>query len=102
MAYYGLLEGLKTPELRPQDPIDFADEIRVPVLGPYSGIDAFVKQETIAKMRGLVNKGGSGSEIVVFPNVDHGFNADYRPTYDKAAATYAQKLAGDWFKKYRV
>ena len=41
----------------------------------YSGIDAFVKQETIAKMRGLINKGASGSEIVVFPNVDHGFNA---------------------------
>jgi carboxymethylenebutenolidase len=74
----------------------------VPVLGLYSGIDAFVKQETIAKMRGLINKGGSGSEIVVFPNVDHGFNADYRPSYDKAAATYAQKLANDWFKKYRV
>lgn len=102
VAYYGLLEGLKTPELRPQDPIDFADEIRVPVLGLYSGINAFVKQETIAKMRGLINKAGSGSEIVVFPNVDHGFNADYRPTYDKADATYAQKLAGDWFKKYRV
>ncbi len=33
VAYYGLLEGLKTPELRPQDPIDFADEIWVPVLG---------------------------------------------------------------------
>ena len=33
VAYDGLLEGLKTPELRPQDPIDFADEIRVPVLG---------------------------------------------------------------------
>lgn len=102
VAYYCLLEGLKTPELRPQDPIDFADEIRVPMLGLYSGIDAFVKQETIAKMRGLINKGGSGSEIVVFPNVDHGFNADYRPTYDKVAATYAQKLAGDWFKKYRA
>ena len=102
VAYYGLLEGLKTPDLRPQDPIDFADAIKVPVLGLYSGIDAFVKQETIAKMRGLINKGGSGSEIVVFPNVDHGFNADYRPSYDKAAATYAQKLANDWFKKYRV
>ena len=102
VAYYGLLEGLKAPELRPQDPIDLAQEIKVPVLGLYSGIDAFVKQETIAKMRGLVNQGGSGSEIVVFPNVDHGFNADYRPSYDKAAATYAQKLAHDWFKKHGV
>lgn len=102
VAYYGLLEGLKTPDLRPQDPIDFADAIKVPVLGLYAGTDAFVKQETIAKMRGLINKGGSGSEIVVFPNVDHGFNADYRPSYDKAAATYAQKLASDWFKKHGV
>ncbi len=102
VAYYGLLEGLKAPDLRPQDPIDFGDSLKVPVLGLYSGIDAFVKQETIAKMRGLINKSGSGSEIVVFPNVDHGFNADYRPSYDKAAATYAQKLATDWFKKHKV
>ncbi|WP_397409704.1 dienelactone hydrolase family protein [Polaromonas sp.] len=100
ISYYGLLEGFKEPTLRPQDPIDYGDKIKVPVLGLYSGIDAFVKQETIAKMRGLINKSGSGSEIVVFPNVDHGFNADYRPSYDKAAATYAQKLANDWLKKH--
>jgi len=102
VAYYGLLEGLKDGQLRTRDPIDFAEEVKVPVLGLYSGIDAFVKQETIAKMRGLLAKGGSGSEIVVFPNVDHGFNADYRPTYDKNAATYAQKLANDWLKKHGV
>nr|HQC98852.1 dienelactone hydrolase family protein [Aquabacterium sp.] len=76
VAYDGLLEGLKTPELRPQASINFADEVRVPVLGLSSGIDAFVNRVTIAKMRGLINQGGSGSEIVVFPNVDHGFNAD--------------------------
>ncbi len=102
VAYYGLLEGLKDGNLRPRDPIEFAEEIKVPVLGLYSGIDAFVKQETIAKMRGLIAKGGSGSEIVVFPNVDHGFNADYRPTYDKSAAQLAQKMANDWFKKFGV
>ena len=50
---------------------------------------------------GLV-KSGSGSEIVVFSNVDHGFNAGYRPTYDKAAATYAQKLTTDWLKERGV
>ena len=102
ISYYGLLEGFKEPTLRPTDPIDYGDKIKVPVLGLYAGIDAFVKQETIAKMRGLINKSGSGSEIVVFPNVDHGFNADYRPSYDKSAATYAQKLANDWLKKNGV
>lgn len=102
VSYYGLLDGFKEPTLRPTDPIDYGDKIKVPVLGLYSGIDAFVKQETIAKMRGLINQSGSGSEIVVFPNVDHGFNADYRPSYDKSAATYAQKLANDWLKKHGV
>ena len=53
-------------------------------------------------MRGEVAQSGSGSEIVVFPDVDHGFNADYRPTYDQAAASYAQQLANDWFKRHGV
>lgn len=48
---------MKTPDLCPNDPMNFAIEIKVPVLGLYSGIDAFVKQETIAKMRGLIDKG---------------------------------------------
>ncbi len=101
VAYYGLLDGFKS-DIRPQDPIDFGEQVKVPVLGLYSGIDAFVKQETIAKMRGAIAKSGSGSEIVVFPNVDHGFNADYRPSYDKTAATYAWKLTRDWLKERGV
>lgn len=53
-------------------------------------------------MRAGIVKSGNGSEIVVFPGVNHGFNADYRPTYDKTAATYAQKLATDWLKERGV
>jgi len=34
--------------------------------------------------------------------LNHGFNADYRPTYDKAAADYAWKLASDWLKERGV
>lgn len=101
VAYYGLLEGMKSP-IKPRDPVEFGAEVKVPVLGLYSGKDAYVKPEAIAKMREGVAKSGSGSEIVVFPNVDHGFNADYRPTYDKAAATYAWKLTRDWLKDHGV
>jgi len=67
VAYYGLLEGLKAPELRPEDPIDFADQIKVPVLGLYAGIDAFVKQETIAKMRGRSTKAEAARRSLCFP-----------------------------------
>ena len=101
VSYYGLLDGMKSP-IKPQDPVDFAATLKVPVLGLYAGIDAFVKPAVIDQMRAGLVKSGSGSEIVIFPNVNHGFNADYRPTYDKAAATYAQKLTTDWLKERGV
>ncbi|WP_290873429.1 dienelactone hydrolase family protein [Aquabacterium sp.] len=101
VAYYGLLEGMKGP-IKPYDPIEIGEQLTVPVLGLYSGADAFVKPDAIARMRGAIAKSASGSEIVVFPNVDHGFNADYRPSYDKTAATYAAKLARDWLKDHGV
>ena len=97
VSYYGLLDGMKSA-IKPQDPVYFAASLKVPVLGLYAGIDGFVKPAVIDQMRAGIVKSGSGSEIVVFPNVNHGFNADYRPTYDKTAAVYAQKLAADWLK----
>ena len=85
--------------------VDVGSSRRGFVMSPvasHAGADALVKQDTTARVRGLIDQGGSGSEIVVFPNADHGFNADHVPSYDKAAASYAQKLASGWFKKYRV
>ncbi len=101
VSYYGLLDGMKSP-IKPQDPVDFASALKVPVLGLYAGIDGFVKPAVIDQMRAGIVKSGSGSEIIVFPNVNHGFNADYRPTYDKTAAIYAQKLTTDWLKERGV
>ena len=101
VSYYGLLDGMKSP-IKPQDPVDFAADLKVPVLGLYASIDGFVKPAVIDQMRSGLVKSGSGSQIVVFPNVNHGFNADYRPTYDKTSATYAQKLAIDWLKERGV
>lgn len=98
VAYYGLLAGLKGPN-KPADPVDVASSLKVPVLGLYAGEDSFVPDEVVDKMRNELGKGNSGSEIVVFPAVNHGFHADYRPTYDRRAASYAWKLTLDWFKE---
>ena len=101
VAYYGLLAGLKGAN-KPADPVDVAANIKVPVLGLYAGEDSFVPDDVVDKMRNELGKGNSGSEIVVFPAVNHGFHADYRPTYDRRAATYAWKLTLDWFKERGV
>jgi carboxymethylenebutenolidase len=101
VAYYGLLDGMKSP-IKAKDPVDIAAEIKVPVLGLYAGNDGFVKANVVSDMSAGLAKSGSNSEIVVFPNVNHGFNADYRPTYDKTTATYAWKLAIDWLRDHGV
>lgn len=101
VAYYGLLDGMKS-DIKPQDPVDIAATLKAPVLGLYASNDAMIKQEPIDKMMTGLRASGSGSEIVVFPNVSHGFNADYRPSYDKAAASYAAKLAHDWLTERGV
>ena len=101
VSYYGLLAGLKGPN-KPADPVDVAANLKVPVLGLYAGEDSFVPDEVVDKMRNELGKGSSASEIVVFPAVNHGFHADYRPTYDRRAATYAWKLTLDWFKERGV
>lgn len=99
VAYYGLLNGMKS-EIKANDPVDIAASLKVPVLGLYAGLDAMIKADTVEQMQASLEKSGSGSEIVVFPNVSHGFNADYRPTYNKVAAQYAWKLALDWLKDH--
>jgi carboxymethylenebutenolidase len=101
VAYYGLLEGMKS-DIKPKDPVDIAGDLKVPVLGLYAALDTYIKPAAVEKMAGNLRSSTSGSKIVVFPNVDHGFNADYRPTYDKTAATYAAKLAKDWLKDHGV
>ncbi len=101
VAYYGLLSGMKS-EIKPADPIDIAEALTVPVLGMYAGLDKYISAAVVEQMRGSLAKGNSGSEIVVFPGVDHGFNADYRPSYDQLAADYAAKLAHDWLSERGV
>ncbi len=101
IAYYGLLNGMKS-DIKANDPIDIASQIKVPVLGLYAATDSFIKPEVIEQMQAGLEKSSSRSEIVVFPNVNHGFYADYRPTYNKTAADYSWQLARDWLKRHGV
>ena len=102
VAYYGLLNGMKNADIKPLDPIDIGAQLKVPVLGLYASKDAFIKLDAVEQMRAEIAKGKSGSQILVLPGVDHGFNADYRPTYDRAAAEYATNLLQDWFHDHGV
>jgi carboxymethylenebutenolidase len=99
LAYYGRVEGMKA-DIRPLDPIDIGDKIKVPVLGLYAEMDNGISLESVAKMQAALNESGSGSKIVVFPGVGHAFNADYRTSYNREAAEKAWTLGLAWFKQH--
>jgi len=99
VAWYGRLVG-SPDELHPTHPIDVAAQLKAPVLGLYGGKDTGIPQDTVEKMRAAIKGAGGKSEIVVYPDAGHGFNADYRPGYDKSAAEDGMRRLREWFKKY--
>ena len=99
VAWYGRLVGAPD-ELHPTHPVDIAAQLKAPVLGLYGGKDTGIPQDTVEKMRAAVKAPGGKSEIVVYPDAGHGFNADYRPGYDKNAAEDGFRRLREWFKKY--
>jgi len=99
VAWYGRLAG-QASELQPKHPIDIAGSLQAPVLGLYGGKDQGIPLQTVEQMRAALKAAGSPAEIVVYPDAGHGFNADYRPSYNKEAAEDGWKRLQQWFKKY--
>ena len=99
VAWYGRLVG-QANALMPKNPIDVAAALKVPVLGLYGGADQGIPVQSVDEMRAALSRGTSGSELVVYPDAPHGFNADYRPSYRKDAAEDGWKRMLAWFKTH--
>jgi carboxymethylenebutenolidase len=101
VAWYGrLVPGQQQSELQPKHPIDVAATLKVPVLGLYAGKDSGIPLDSVEKMKAELAKGKSKSEIVVYPEAQHGFHADYRPSYKKDDAPDGWRRLQEWFKKH--
>jgi carboxymethylenebutenolidase len=99
VAWYGRLVGPPNA-LMPKNPIDVAATLKVPALGLYGGADQGIPVQSVDEMRAALARGTSGSELVVYPDTPHGFNADYRPSYRKEAAEDGWKRMLAWFKAH--
>jgi len=99
VAWYGRITG-KADELHPKHPIDLVAQLNAPVLGLYGGKDQGIPLSDVEKMRTALKDAGKEAEIVVYPDAQHGFNADYRPSYNKEAAEDGWKRLLEWFKKH--
>ena len=102
VAWYGRLTP--APPGMTSTPIDITDKLNAPVLGLYGGADGGIPIEQIDRLRaGLLAFGkDKDSVIVVYPDMPHGFHADYRNSYRKEAAQDGWKRMLAWFKKNGV
>jgi carboxymethylenebutenolidase len=97
VAWYGpvarsYFEGDKAP-------IDVAGKIKAPMLGLYGAADGGIPNDTVERMRETLKAAGNTkSELVLYPDTPHAFNADYRPSYRKQAADDGWKRCTAWFK----
>lgn len=89
-------------ELHPKYPIDVASELKAPVLGLYGAKDKGISVESVEKMQTALKEAKKEAEIIIYPDTDHGFYADYRPSYHKENAADAWKRMLDWFKQHGV
>ena len=99
VSWYGPVVG-QPSDLQPKNPIDIAPTLQVPILGLYAGKDGMIQLDTVERMRDALRKARNPSEIIVYPEAQHGFLADYRPGYRKDDAQDGWKRLQEWFKKY--
>ena len=104
-AWYGRLtrpapgEFLSEPDR--QWPLEVAHALHFPVLGLYAQNDRGIPKESVRLMRrALETYNRRGSAILVYPNTQHGFHADYRETYNAAAAQDGWRRMLDHFRRF--
>jgi carboxymethylenebutenolidase len=105
VAWYGRLVPPppdRSNPLQPKYPIELAKDLKAPVLGLYASNDSGIPNETVEQMKNAVKEANKPSEITVYPGTQHGFYADYRPSYNKEAAQAGWQRLIEWFKKNGV
>jgi carboxymethylenebutenolidase len=96
-AWYGPLD---TPG---KSPIGLAAGARGRVIGFYGGKDTGITAAHVEAMRkALAAAGDTQSRIIVYPDAQHGFNADYRPSYNGPDAKEAWANMLTWFRDHGV
>lgn len=88
-AWYGRLAGPKPGEPvtdARQYPLDLAGSLKAPVLGLYGALDKGIPVadvEAMAKaLKASANPASQRSAIKLYATSDHGFHADYRPSFN--------------------
>ncbi len=77
--YGGGMVKSRQPEVKA--PIEFVEGLRAPVLAFFGGKDAFIPLAEVDEFRDALRTAGKTAEVVLYPDADHGFMCDDRPSF---------------------
>ena len=101
VAWYGPVRSATSP-IQPRSPLDAAASLRCPLLGLYGGKDDSIQITDVEAAASAARAAGQNVDIKVFPDAGHGFHADYRASYNPAAAAAGWNDALRWFQAHGV
>ena len=82
-------------------PIDLVGDLGGPVIGLYGDQDTGIPNDSVAAMNeALGTAGRTDSYVTLFEGAQHGFHADYRPMYNRAAAREGERRMFEHFAKF--
>ena len=96
MAWYGSVTRPFVDTPNPVAGFDVAKDIKAPLLGLYGETDQNPKPEDARKFVEMLKPHNPAAEAVIYPGAGHAFFADYRPSYNAAAAADGWKRGGGW------
>ena len=79
---------------------DLASTLQTPWLGLFGDEDPGIPTNEVEGLKGAVEKTAPATDVVRYPDANHGFHCDATPErYNKAQAAIAWQRTVDWFNK---
>jgi carboxymethylenebutenolidase len=101
-AAVGFYGGGIVSQRFPQFPalVDESASLKTPWLGLFGDRDTGIPTDDVERLRGALEAATVDAEIVRYPDAEHGFNCDVRPSYNAEAATDGWSRTLDWFDSH--
>jgi carboxymethylenebutenolidase len=98
-GFYG--GGIVTARF-PQFPalVDRAATLETPWLGLFGDRDESIPVDDVEQLRKALTDAPVATEVVRYPDAEHGFNCDARPSYNAEAAADAWSRTLSWFQRH--
>ncbi len=93
--FYGRVRYPDLTEAKPKHPIDYAEDLRCPLLGIFAGVDQGIPVEHVRDLEAACRRHGKTVEFHVYGGAPHAFFNDHRESYREREArdAWAKTLA---------